>query len=147
MQQWQYLLLIVLSFAGLGAIAGSYLAVAKLRKQRDFTRRLETLLQPRETVQVICPGPKGRWILTNKRLILEIGQRFDAFPFEKIGKVSGQDETGKATVAAAKMQLLTVKAGERELTLRRQNEDFTDFVKGLKAGVSAAKAKKKRDNP
>ncbi len=143
MQQWQYLLLTVLSFAGLGAIAGSAFAVAKLRKQRDFTRRLETLLQPRETVQVICPGPKGRWILTNKRLILEHGDRFDAFPFEKIRKVSGQDEAGKATVAAVKMQLLTVKAGEREFALKRKNDDFTELVKGLKAGVSAAKAKKK----
>ncbi len=143
MQQWQYLLLTVLSFAGLGAIAGSALAVAKLRKQRDFIRRLETLLQPRETVQVICPSPKGKWILTNKRLILEHGDGFDAFPFEKIGKVSGQDETGKATTAAGKMQILTVKTGERELILKRKNDDFTELVKGLRSGVSAAKKKGK----
>ena len=143
MSEWQILLLTILAFAGLGAIAGSALAVAKLRKQRDFTRRLETLLQPKETVRVICPGAKGRWILTNKRLILECGTRFDAFPFQKIQKVSGQDETGKATVAAGKMQLLTVKAGEKELTLGRRNEDFTVLVKGLKAGVSAARKKAK----
>ena len=143
MSQWQYLLLTVLAFAGLGAIVGSALAVAKLRKQRDFTRRLETLLQSRENIQVICPGPKGRWILTNKRLILEKDNRFDAYPFEKIGKVSGVDETGKATVAAGKMQTLTVKIGEKERILRRKNEDFTLLVKGLKAGVSAARIKTK----
>lgn len=141
MQQWQYFLLIILAFAGLGAIAGSYLAVAKLRKQRDFTRRLETLLQPKEAVKVVCPGIKGRWILTNKRLILENGTRFDAFPFAKIGKVSGEDSFGKATVAAAKMQVLMVKTPDRELVLKRKNEDFTELVKGLKAGVSAAKKK------
>ena len=143
MSDWQFLLLIILAFAGLGAIAGSALAVARLQKQRDFTRRLETLLQPRETVQVICPGTKGRWILTNKRLILEKYNRFDAFPFQKIQKISGQDETGKVTVAAGKMRLLTVRVGEKELTLRRKNEDFTVLVKGLKAGVSAARKKSK----
>ena len=143
MSQWQYLLLTVLIFAGLGAIVGSALAVARLRKQRDFTRRLETLLQPKEAIQVICSGANGRWILTNKRLILEKANRFDAFPFQKIQRVSGQDGTGKPTVAAGKMQLLTVKVGEKELSLRRKNEDFTVLVKGLKAGVSAARKKAK----
>ncbi len=143
MQQWQYFLLAGLFLAGLAAITASSLAAAKKRRQRDFTRRLETLLQLKETIQVICPGPKGRWILTNKRLILENGQRFDAFPFEKISKITGEDETGKATVSAAKTHLLTVKTGDKTMTLWRRNDDFTDLVKELRSGVSAAKKKGK----
>ena len=112
MNQWQSLLLTVLAFGGLGAMVGSSLAVAKKRKQRDFTRRLETLLQPRERVQTICPDPKGRWILTNKRLILERDSRFDAYPFQKIGRVSGVDEAGKATTSAGIRKVLMGNKGE-----------------------------------
>ena len=48
----------------------SSLRARRERKQRDFTRTLETVLLPKETVKVICPQKKGRWILTNKRLLL-----------------------------------------------------------------------------
>ena len=44
---------------------------AKDRRRRDFARKLETVLQPKETVTVICPQRSGRWILTNKRLLLD----------------------------------------------------------------------------
>ncbi len=121
----------------------SYIRKFRLRKERDFTRRIETLLLPKEEIKTVCSGKSGRWILTNKRLILEAGEGFTAFPFQKIKKVSGVDETGKTTVAAGKMAVLTVKTDDREFTLHRKNGDFTDFVKGLKAGVSRTKPKKK----
>ena len=49
------------------------------RKERDFTRTLETALLPRETVKVVCPQKKGRYILTNKRLLLEEKGGFTPF--------------------------------------------------------------------
>lgn len=145
MLEWQYLLLgaILLLIFLLWIV--SKIKKFRLRKERDFTRRLETLLLPKETVSAICPGPHGRWVLTNKRLIMEAGEGFTAFPFSKIKKVSGADETGKATVAAAKMAVLTVKTADQEFTLSRTRKgDFTGLVKGLKAGISREKSKQKK---
>lgn len=145
MIEWQYLLLgtILLLIFLLWIV--SKIKKFRLREERDFTRRLETLLLPKEAVSAICPGPHGRWVLTNKRLIMEAGEGFTAFPFSKIKKVSGVDETGKATVAAAKMAALTVKTADQEFTLSRTKRgDFTDLVKGLRAGVSREKSKQKK---
>lgn len=147
MQKEQYLLLMGIAAAFLLIKLCVALVKRKKRRQRDFTRRLETLLQPDEDISVVCPSPQGRWILTNKRLIMEAGEAFTAFPFKKIKKVSGVDETGKGTVAAAKMAVLTVKTAGQEFTLRRKGEDFTDFVKGLRTGVNRAKPKKKTAAP
>ncbi len=145
MIEWQYLLLgtILLLIFLLWIVCK--IKKYRLRRERDFTRRLETLLLPRETVNAVCPGPHGRWVLTNKRLIMEAGEGFTAFPFGKIKKVSGVDETGKATVAAAKMAVLTVKAADQEFTLPRcKKGDFTELVKGLKTGVNREKTKQKK---
>lgn len=144
MQKEQYLLLMGAVAAFLLIKLCAVLIKRKKRLQRDFTRRLETLLQPGENIKVICPSHQGRWILTNKRLIMEAGEAFTAFPFKKIKKVSGVDENGKGTVAAAKMAAVTVKTADQEFTLRRKGEDFTDFVKRLRTSVSRAKPKKKK---
>ncbi len=141
MAYWQVMLLILPAGGILLLAVLSRARKGRSRRQRDFTRRLETLLLAGEEIQIIC-GTSGRWILTNKRLILEEGEAFAAFPLGKIQKVSGLDPSGKATVAAGKMQVLTVKLPDRELTLRRRAPEFEPLVKGLKAGVSAAKKKK-----
>ncbi len=143
MNNWQYPLLIIPAACVLLLVILSSVRKARLRQERDFTRRLETLLLPRETVKAVCPGHHGRWVLTSSRLILEAGEGFTAFPFAKIKKVTGVDESGKATVAAGKMAVLTVKTADQEFTLHRKGGEFTDLVKGLKAGVSRAKKKKK----
>lgn len=142
LENWQY-----------GALAAAALvlslmlvhAVRKARRlrDRDFTRRLETVLKPRETVKTVCPEKGGRWVLTSERLLLEQGDTFFAIPFGRVRKVTGVDETGKATVAAAKMAVLTVHAEEAHV-LHRSGEDFTDLVKGLKAGVSRERRKNAR---
>lgn len=145
MLSWQYLLLGTILFLILLLWIISKIKKFRRRAERDFTRRLETLLLPKEEISAICPGPHGRWVLTNKRLIMEAGEGFTAFPFAKIKKVSGVDETGKATVAAAKMKLLTVKTADQEFTLPRAKKgDFVGLVKGLRAGVSREKSKKKK---
>ncbi len=145
MMQWQYLLLGTILFLIILLWIVSKIKKFRLGQERDFTRRLETLLLPKEEISAICPGPHGRWVLTNHRLILEAGEGFTAFPFGKIKKVSGVDETGKATVAAAKMAVLTVKTADQEFTLARcKRGDFTGLVKGLRAGVSREKSKQKK---
>lgn len=143
---WQVLLLGSLgALVLLGWILGK-IRKYRLRRERDFTRRLETLLLPEETVSAICPGPQGRWVLTSKRLILEAGEEFLAFPFRRIKKVSGVDSTGKATVAAGKMAVATVKTvDDQEFTLsRRRKGEFEALIKGLKTGVSREKSKQKK---
>lgn len=145
MLEWQYLLLGTILFLIILLWIVSKIKKCRLRKERDFTRRLETLLLPKETVSAVCPGPHGRWVLTNKRLIMEAGEGFSAFPFSKIKKVSGVDKAGKATVAAAKMAVVTVKTAEQEFTLPCSRKgDFTGLVKGLRAGVSREKSKQKK---
>ncbi len=144
MSKWQYLLLMIPAVCVLLLVVLSYVRKFRLRQERDFTRRIETLLLPKEEIKTVCPGKNGRWILTSQRLILEAGEGFTAFPFQKIKKVSGVDETGKATVAAGKMTVLTVKTEDREFILHRKGENFTEFVKGLKAGVSRAKPGKRK---
>ena len=113
----------------------------RLRKQRDFTRRLETVLQPKEQIKVICPDSGGSWIVTNKRLILENGEGFLAWPFSKIKSVTGTNALGKKTVVAAKMAYVTVRTAQ-EYTLHNTGEAFVELVKELKKRT-AKKPKKK----
>lgn len=148
LENWQYGALAAAALL-LGLLLLRAGRTAKRLRDRDFTRRLETVLKPRETVKTVCPEKGGRWVLTSERLLLEQGDAFFAIPFGRVKKVTGVDETGKATVAAAKMAVLTVHA-EEEHVLHRSGEDFTDLVKGLKAGVSRERrksAKPKKDAP
>ena len=115
-------------------------AVARARRNRlrDQTRTLETLLQPKETVKCVCPNRSGRWILTNKRLVIQDRSGYTAFPFRKIRKVQGKTAEGKSTAAPAKMVSLTVKT-DREFTLYNHDEAFAGFVKQLKAKTAKKK--------
>ena len=133
MNDWQYLAAIALLLILLLAIRS---AVIKRRKrlERDFTRKLETLLQPRETVKVVCPNHESRWVLTSRRLLIETKEGFMAIPFSKIKQLKGVDAAGKATVSPAKMARLTVKT-DQEYTLRNTSREFADLAKQLKAKV------------
>ena len=50
----------------------------RLGKQRDFARKLEMVLLPRETVKVIVPQKPGRAVLTSKRVLFETKSGFNA---------------------------------------------------------------------
>lgn len=141
MDYWQYLLVIAAAMSLLLMIRS---AVIKRRKrlERDFTRKLETLLLPRETVKVVCPNPDGRWVLTSRRLLLETKEGFMAIPFARIRHLKGVDAAGKATTSPAKMARLTVKA-EQEYTLRNTSKEFTDLAKQLKAKTAKHTGAKK----
>ena len=113
------------------------------RRQRDFTRTLETALLPKETVKVICQQKKGRWILTNKRLLLEEKGGFHAVPLEKIKSVQGKNAAGNRTTSPANMVSLTVKA-DKDFTIQNTDDQFPELAKLLQA--QQKKRKKKAEN-
>ena len=110
------------------------------RKQRDFTRTLETVLLPKETVKVICPQKKGRWILTNKRLLLEEKGGFHAIPLDKIKSIQGKNAAGNRTTSAANMVSLTVKA-DKDFLIQNSNNQFPELAKLLQSELKKRKEK------
>ena len=86
-------------------------------KNRDAARKLELVLQPRESIKVICPRKKGRVILTSKRILFETKGGFNAVPIKTIKKVQGNNEKGNRTTVLAKMVSLTIKA-EQEYEIK-----------------------------
>jgi len=141
MTQQQYLLLAALALTVI-LVLMIWSAVAKKRrlKQRDFDRKLDTVLQPDEEITVIHRDKSGRWILTNKRLLLDTKEGFTAVPFKKIKSISGLTADGKKTVAPAKMVNVTIKA-DSEITLHNTGDTFVELVKELKK--KTAKPKKR----
>ena len=132
MESWQICLLAVIGAAALGAL---FLCSAwkrhKKRKERDFTRKLETVLQKKETVEVICPQKCGRVILTSTRLLLETKEGFTALPLSHIKSLRGTTAEGKATVVPARMKSLTIKA-DTDLLLQNTGEEFLQLAKLLR---------------
>ena len=116
----------------------SSLRARRERKERDFTRTLETALLPRETIKVVCPQKKGRWILTNKRLLLEEKGGFHAIALDKIKSVQGKNAAGNRTTSPANMVSLTVKA-DKDFSIQNLNDQFPELVKQLQAGLKKRK--------
>ena len=116
----------------------SSLRARRERKERDFTRTLETALLPRETIKVVCPQKRGRWILTNKRLLLEEKGGFHAIALDKIKSVQGKNAAGNRTTSPANMVSLTVKA-DKEFTIQNLNDQFPELVKQLQSGLKKRK--------
>ena len=112
------------------------LAVRSSRhKRRDFQtrnaiRKLELVLQPRESVKVICPQKKGRVILTSKRILFENKDGFHALLLKNITKVQGNNEKGNRTTAIANMVSLTIKA-DQEYEIKNSCPEFAVFAKQL----------------
>ena len=118
----------------------SSLRARRERKQRDFTRTLETVLLPKETVKVIFPQKQGRWILTNKRLLLEEKGGFHAIPLDKIKSIQGKNAAGNRTTSAASMVSLTVKAG-KDFLIQNSNNQFPELAKLLQSELKKRKEK------
>ena len=116
----------------------SSLRARRERKERDFTRTLATALLPRETIKVVCPQKKGRWILTNKRLLLEEKGGFHAIALDKIKSVQGKNAAGNRTTSPANMVSLTVKA-DKDFSIQNLNDQFPELVKQLQAGLKKRK--------
>ena len=141
MTQQQYLLAAAAALALLLVLRIASVAAKKKRlKQQDFDRKLTTVLQPEEEILVIHLDKTGRWILTNKRLLLDTKDGFTATAFKKIKSISGLTSEGKKTVAPAKMVTVTIKA-DKEIVLHNTGETFVELVKQLKK--KTAKPRKK----
>ena len=138
MNNWQYWLLAGL--ASLIPVLMIWSAVAKRRrnKQRDFARKLETVLKDKEEVLVIAVDKNGRCILTSQRLLFDTKAGFTAVPFSKIKSLSGITAEGKKTTAPAKMVSVTIKAGQ-EYTLYNKSPEFVELVKELKKRTAKKK--------
>ena len=116
-----------------------------LRKNREFkrkedTRRLESVLLPRESVKVILPQKKGRVILTSKRVLFETREGFRSVPVKTIKSVQGLGEKGNRTTVPGKMVSLTIRA-EQEYVIRNDCEEFEVFAKQLIKKTTKRKAK------
>ena len=127
-----YYYLAAVVFALLVLRIGAAVKRSRERKQRDFQRKLETVLLPRETVKAACPQKKGRWILTNKRLLLETKQGFTALYIKDIKSAHGTTGDGKRTTDPKKMTQFTIKAGS-EHCLQNTGADFEALAKQLSA--------------
>ena len=136
-------LLALLPLAALLMALRSSLQKRRLGKQRDFARKLETVLLPRETVKVICPQKAGNCVLTSKRLLFETKKGFTAVYIKDIKRTSGLSGEGKKTTSVPKMVSLTLKAAE-EYTIANTGEEFMDLAKQLTAKVKKQNEKKKK---
>ena len=129
MPSWQELLAAALAVMLVLAIRSS-VRRNRDRKMREKLRKLELVLQPRETIKVICPQKKGRTILTSKRILFETSQGFTAVPIKTIKKVQGNNEKGNRTTSIPKMVSITVKA-EQEYEIKNDCPEFEEFAKQL----------------
>ena len=110
---------------------------------RDSVRKLELVLQPRETVKVICPQKKGRVILTSKRVLFERKDGFHALILKTIKRVQGNNEKGNRTTVPAKMVSLTIKA-DRDYEIKNTCPEFEEFAKQLMKKTAPRKPKKEK---
>ena len=126
---------------GIALVILSLLRKNRESKYRDAVRKLELVLQPRETIKVICPQKKGRVILTSKRILFETKDGWSAVPIKTIKKVQGNNEKGNRTMVPAKMVSLTIKA-EQDYEIKNSCLEFEEFTKQLIKKTAPKKPKK-----
>ena len=126
----QEILVVVAVLTALAAILRSSLRKRRDDQRRDATRKLELVLQPRETVKVICPQKKGRVILTSKRILFDTKDGFHAVNIKSVKKIQGNNERGNRTTVPAKMVSLTIKA-EQECEVKNCCPEFEEFARQL----------------
>ena len=122
----------------------AYVAIKRCRerKQRDFQRKLETILLPRETVKAVCPQKKGRWVLTSRRLLEETKKGFIALDIKSVKSAYGINGDGKRTTDPKKMTQFIIKAGS-EHRLQNTGADFEALARQLSAMLKQRRNKKK----
>ena len=140
----QEILVIAAVFVALAAIIRSSIRKHREYQFRDATRKLELVLQPRETIKVICPQKKGRVILTSKRVLFDTKDGFQAVPLKTIKKVQGNNDKGNRTTVPAKMVSLTIKA-EQEYEIQNNCPEFAEFAKQLIKKTTSRKPKKEKN--
>lgn len=138
MTYWQFWL--VLAAVGFVVLAW-VLAVSRLRRKdsrREFLRKLDSMLQPREKVAVICPQRGGYCVLTNSRLLVTRRGTYTGYALKELRGIQGKTKEGKSTTVPEKMATLTVKLREN-LELRNTGGEFVELAKALRDRVRAQK--------
>lgn len=141
MTLWQYIPAAVLILLLMRKIRSAW-KKRRARLERDFSRKLETVLQPRETLKAVLTGRNQRWVLTSRRLLLDTKEGFTAVPFTAIKKAQGYTREGEKTASSAKMDRLTITA-EKEYTVYNTGEEFTLLAKTVLNRVKKQNEKKK----
>ena len=140
MQYWRELLVGLAGTVLLTILVCRFLRLRARRREQDFTRRLETLLQPKEKIKAVCPQRGGYCILTGNRIIFEKNGSFSAFPLKKIQKLQGKNEKGNRTTVPKSMVSLTVVL-DREFVLHNTGAEFEALAKMLSEHVKKQKKK------
>ena len=140
----QEILVIAAVLTALIAILRSSAQKRREYQNRDAARKLELVLQPRETIRTICPQRKGRVILTSKRVLFETKEGFNAVPIKTIKKVQGNNEKGNRTTSVPKMVSLSIKA-EQEYEIQNNCPEFAEFAKQLIKKTTSRKPKKEKN--
>ena len=139
----QEILVIAAVLVALAAIIRSSIRKHREYQFRDATRKLELVLQPRETIKVICPQKKGRVVLTSKRILFDTKDGFNAVAIKTIKKVQGSNEKGNRTTVPAKMVSLTIKA-DQDYELKNSCPEFEEFARQLIKKTAPKKPKKEK---
>ena len=137
----QEILIAAAALLALVAAVQSSLRKRREYKFRDATRKLELVLQPRETVSVICPQKKGRVVLTSKRILFDTKDGFNAVAIKTIKKVQGSNEKGNRTTSVPKMVSLTIKA-DQDYEIKNSCPEFEEFARQLIKKTAPKKPKK-----
>lgn len=140
MQPWQEILTVAAALMLILTVRSS-LQKRGDYKYKDAVRKLELVLQPRESIKVVCPQKKGRVILTSKRVLLETKTGFHAVPVKTIKKVRGNNEKGNRTTTVSRMVSLTILA-EQEYEIQNNCPEFAEFAKQLIKKTTPRKPKK-----
>ena len=127
------------------ALVQSSLRKHREYRNRDSARKLELVLQPRETIKLVCPQKKGRVILTSRRILFETKEGFHALPIKSIQKVQGINEKGNRTTVPANMVSLIIKA-ERDYEVQNTCGEFGTFAKELLKKTAPKNPRKKKES-
>lgn len=140
----EFVLITVLLLLTAAALAvRSSLQKRRESRFKDAARKLELVLQPRETIKLICPQKKGRVILTSKRVLFDTKEGFQAVPIKTIKRVQGNNEKGNRTTVPGKMVSLTIKA-DQEYEIKNSCPEFEEFAKQLIKKTTPKKPKKEQ---
>lgn len=142
MTLWQIALSAVAGAAAAGMLLRSTGKKRKQARQRDFARRLETVLLPRETVKAQCGKRGKRCVLTSKRLLFETKTGFRGVQITQISRVYGLNQAGNRTTSPDKMVKLVIR-GEQDYELQNNGTEFRELAAALMEQVKKQKEKKK----
>ena len=146
MTNWQFLLVF-------GAVFGLVLvwlrAVGNLPDSREeFSRKLDSLLQPTEKILVECPQKNGCCVLTNLRIFVKKKGKYTGFFLKDLQSVQGKNKDGNRTTVPGNMATLTVRFPQ-ELVLKNTGPEFEEIARQLQSRIKkqrekAAKTAKKK---